>query len=124
MRTDDKFREECGIFGVFGHKEAANLTYLGLHSLQHRGQESAGIASTDGTRIYRYGEMGLVNDIFTPPVLERLPGDLAIGHNRYSTTGQSLPENIQPLTVSYSRGGIALAHNGNLVNAQEVRQDL
>lgn len=124
MATDDKFREECGVFGVFGHKEAANMTYLGLHALQHRGQESAGIATSDGTRIYRYGEMGLVNDIFRPAVLERLPGDMAIGHNRYSTTGQSLVENIQPITVTYARGGIALSHNGNIVNAQELRQDL
>jgi len=124
METVDKFNEECGVFGIYGHSEAANMTYLGLHALQHRGQESAGIATSDGTRIYRYGEMGLVNDIFSPPVLDRLPGTAAIGHNRYSTTGQSLRENIQPITVTYARGGIALAHNGNLVNAHEVRQDL
>ncbi len=120
----DKFREECGVFGVYGHSEAANMTYLGLHALQHRGQESAGIATTDGTRIYRHGEMGLVNDIFTPGVLESLPGNLAIGHNRYSTTGDSLAENIQPITVTYARGSLAIAHNGNLVNAQQVRQEL
>ena len=124
METVDKFNEECGVFGIYGHSEAAKMTYLGLHALQHRGQESAGIATSDGTRIYRYGEMGLVNDIFSPPVLDRLPGTAAIGHNRYSTTGQSLRENIQPITVTYARGGIALAHNGNLVNAHEVRQDL
>jgi amidophosphoribosyltransferase len=124
MEIRDKFREECGVFGVHDHPEAANLTYLGLHALQHRGQESAGIASTDGSRIYRHGEMGLVNDIFTPKVLEMLPGNVAIGHNRYSTTGMSLPENIQPIAVTYSRGGLAVAHNGNLVNAQQLRKDL
>ncbi|MFV1956347.1 MAG: amidophosphoribosyltransferase [bacterium] len=121
---DDKFRDECGIFGVFGHPEAANLTYLGLYALQHRGQESAGIASTDGTRLFRYGEMGLVNDIFNEDVLEKLPGDVAIGHNRYSTSGESLPENIQPIAVTYARGGLAVAHNGNLVNAMQLRKDL
>ena len=120
----DKFNDECGVFGVFGHPEAAKLTYLGLYGLQHRGQESAGIASTDGTRLFRHGEMGLVNDIFTPEILEHLPGDMAIGHNRYSTTGQSLPENIQPIAVTYSRGGLAVAHNGNLVNAGEIRSEL
>ncbi|UCF32172.1 MAG: amidophosphoribosyltransferase [bacterium] len=120
----DKFREECGVFGVFGHPEAANLTYLGLYALQHRGQESAGIASTDGSRVYRHGEMGLVNDIFTPDIITRLPGTVAIGHNRYSTAGQSLPENIQPLAVTYSRGGLAVAHNGNLVNAGAIRSEL
>jgi amidophosphoribosyltransferase len=124
MEPFDKFREECGVFGVYGHPEAANMTYLGLHALQHRGQESAGIATTDGTRIYRHGQMGLVNDIFTPGVLENLPGNLAIGHNRYSTTGDSLAENIQPITVTYARGSLAIAHNGNLVNAQLVRQEL
>jgi amidophosphoribosyltransferase len=124
MEPFDKFREECGVFGMYGHSEAANMTYLGLHALQHRGQESAGIATTDGTRIYRHGQMGLVNDIFTPGVLESLPGNLAIGHNRYSTTGDSLAENIQPITVTYARGSLAIAHNGNLVNAQLVRQDL
>ncbi len=124
MEISDKFREECGVFGIYNHPEAANMTYLGLHALQHRGQESAGIATTDGTRIYRHAQMGLVNDIFTPNVLDKLPGAMAIGHNRYSTTGESLHENIQPITVTYARGGLALAHNGNLVNAQEIRRDL
>jgi amidophosphoribosyltransferase len=124
MEPFDKFREECGVFGIHGHAEAANMTYLGLHALQHRGQESAGIATTEGTRIFKHGQMGLVNDIFTPAVLETLPGNMAIGHNRYSTTGESLVENIQPLTVTYARGMLAIAHNGNLVNAQEVKQDL
>ncbi|MCJ7500365.1 amidophosphoribosyltransferase [bacterium] len=120
----DKFHDECGVFGIFGHPEAANMTYLGLHALQHRGQESAGIATTDGSRIYRHGQMGLVNDIFTPAVIDKLPGRTAIGHNRYSTTGESQTENIQPISVTYARGGLAVAHNGNLVNAQEIRQDL
>jgi amidophosphoribosyltransferase len=124
MNGFDGFREECGVFGVFDHPEASNLTYLGLHALQHRGQESAGIASTDSTRIYRYGDMGLVNDIFTPDVLEKLPGNSAIGHNRYSTTGESLAENIQPIAVTYSHGGLAVAHNGNLVNALQLKQEL
>lgn len=120
----DKFRDECGVFGIWDHAEAANLTYLGLYALQHRGQESAGIATTDGKRIYRHGDMGLVNDIFTPRVIAQLPGNVAIGHNRYSTSGESLPENIQPLAVTYSRGGLAVAHNGNLVNAHTIREDL
>ena len=124
MEPFDKFREECGIFGIYGHPEAANMTYLGLHALQHRGQESAGIATTDGSRIYRHGQLGLVNAIFTPAVIDRRPGNVAIGHNRYSTSGDSLAQNIQPISVTYSRGGLAVAHNGNLVNAQEVRQDL
>ncbi len=124
LTASDKFREECGVFGIWDHLEASNLTYLGLYALQHRGQESAGIATTDGNRIFRHGEMGLVNDIFTPDVLEQLPGNVAIGHNRYSTSGESLPENIQPLAVTYSRGGLAVAHNGNLVNAHQIREDL
>jgi amidophosphoribosyltransferase len=100
LPSSDKFREECGVFGIWDHPEAANLTYLGLYALQHRGQESAGIASTDGNRIYRHGEMGLVSDIFTPEVLSKLPGNVAVGHNRYSTSGESLPENIQPMAVT------------------------
>lgn len=124
LPSSDKFREECGVFGIWDHPEAANLTYLGLHALQHRGQESAGIASTDGHRIYRHGEMGLVSDIFSPEVLMKLPGNVAVGHNRYSTSGESLPENIQPIAVTYSRGGLAVAHNGNLVNAPQIRVDL
>lgn len=124
MEVLDKLKEKCGVFGIFGHAEAANIAYLGLHALQHRGQESAGITTSDGTRIYRYGHMGLVNDIFTPEVIERLPGTIAIGHNRYSTSGQSIPENIQPLAVQNSRGAVALSHNGNIVNAQEIREEL
>ncbi|GBE15903.1 amidophosphoribosyltransferase precursor [bacterium BMS3Abin14] len=122
--SNDKFQDECGVFGVWGHTESANLTYLGLYALQHRGQECAGIAATDGVKIFRHGEMGLVNDIFTPSVLEKLPGKVAIGHNRYSTSGESLPENIQPIAVTYSRGGLAVAHNGNLVNAPYLKREL
>ncbi len=118
------FREECAVFGVHGHPEAANLAYLGLYAQQHRGQESSGIASADGERICRHGGMGLVNDIFDAGVLARLPGSLAIGHNRYSTTGNSIPENIQPIAVTYGRGPLAVAHNGNLVNAQSLRRRL
>ena len=120
----DKLREECGVFGIYDHPEASNLAYLGLYALQHRGQESAGIASTDGSRVYRYGDMGLVSDIFTPEVLSRLPGYAAIGHNRYSTAGGSVMENVQPLAVTYAQGGLAVAHNGNLVNALELRGEL
>ena len=124
MEPLDKFREECGVFGIYGHPESAKIVYLGLHALQHRGQESAGIATTDGHRIYRHGQMGLVNDIFTPSVIDKLLGSMAIGHNRYSTTGDSLNENIQPISVTYGRGGLAVAHNGNLVNAHEIRKEL
>jgi amidophosphoribosyltransferase len=120
----DKQEEECGIFGVFGHPEAANLTYLGLYALQHRGQESAGIACSDGTRLSFYKEMGLVADIFSEDVLARLTGDSAIGHVRYSTTGSSELKNCQPFVVDFESGSIAVAHNGNLVNAQQLKRDL
>jgi amidophosphoribosyltransferase len=121
---DDKFHDECGVFGVFGHPEAANLTYLGIHALQHRGQESAGIAALDGGKIQVHKAMGLVADIFGVETLARLPGDTAIGHTRYSTAGQSRIENAQPFLSSGAAGPIAVAHNGNLVNAEEVRADL
>lgn len=120
----DKFREECGIFGIFGHPEAANLTYLGLYALQHRGQESAGIATSDGRVIHLEKAMGLVADIFSEARLRRLKGDMAIGHVRYSTAGSSHLKNAQPILASYLHGTIALAHNGNLVNAQRIRSDL
>ena len=113
----DKFHEECGVFGIFGHPDAANLTYLGLYALQHRGQESAGIVSSDGKRLYGEKSMGLVADIFTEDRIKRLPGHMAIGHNRYSTTGDSFAINIQPILVNFALGGLAVAHNGNLVNA-------
>ncbi|HOQ11588.1 MAG: Amidophosphoribosyltransferase precursor [Spirochaetes bacterium ADurb.Bin218] len=117
-------REECGIFGIFGNPFAANLTYLGLYSLQHRGQESAGIASSDGEHIYRYAGMGEVNDVFTQEHIDNLPGYMAIGHNRYSTTGSSYLRNAQPFRASSVLGPIVLAHNGNLTNAGFIRTNL
>ncbi|MFN3740777.1 MAG: amidophosphoribosyltransferase, partial [Thermodesulfovibrionales bacterium] len=117
-------REECGIFGVYGHPEASNLTYLGLYALQHRGQEGAGICSSDGKHIYVEKALGLVADIFTEKRLKRLPGFLAIGHNRYSTAGGSFLKNVQPIVANFSLGTISLAHNGNLINAYELREEL
>ena len=120
----DKFHDECGVFGVYGHPEASNLTYLGLHALQHRGQEGAGICSSDGKQVYIEKSMGLVADIFSEKRLKRLPGNIAIGHNRYSTAGTSSLKNVQPLMVNYSLGSLAIAHNGNLVNAFELKNEL
>ncbi len=121
----DKLKEECGVFGIFGHPEAANLTYLGLYSLQHRGQESCGIVASDGHRLRAHKGMGLVADVFKKDeVFAELPGKSAIGHVRYSTAGGNDFKNCQPIMVDYARGSIAVAHNGNLVNAQEVRNDL
>ncbi len=121
----DKLHEECGVFGIFGHPEASNLTYLGLYSLQHRGQESCGIVSSDGTRLRAHRGMGLVADVFRDETLfSRLSGASAIGHVRYSTAGGSDLKNVQPIMVDYLRGSIAVAHNGNLVNAQEIRNEL
>lgn len=120
----DKFREECGVVAIFGNPEAAKLAYLGLHALQHRGQESAGVASADGERLRLHKAMGLVADIFNEETLARLPGSLAIGHTRYSTTGDSALLNAQPIRVECNKGPIALAHNGNLVNAAEIRKRL
>lgn len=114
----------CGVFGVFGHPEAANITYLGLHALQHRGQESAGIAASDGRRLSLYRGMGQVIDIFHPQQLERLAGSSAIGHVRYSTAGGSFLKNAQPIAVDSTHGSVAIAHNGNLTNAETVRQQL
>jgi amidophosphoribosyltransferase len=114
----------CGIFGVMGHPEAANLAYLGLYALQHRGQESAGIACSDGEVITFHKEMGLVADIFSEDILARLPGHTAIGHVRYSTTGSSELKNAQPFVVDFESGSIAVAHNGNLVNAHVLKQEL
>jgi len=122
--TPDKFHDECAVFGVYGHKEAANLTYLGLYALQHRGQESSGIVSGDGTQFYSEKAMGLVADIFTKDRLRRLLGRSAIGHNRYSTAGTSDLKNAQPLVVNFAFGNLALAHNGNLINAQMLRNEL
>jgi amidophosphoribosyltransferase len=121
---DDKFHDECGVFGIFGHSEAANLTYLGIHALQHRGQESAGIASLDRGAIEVHKGMGLVSDIFDAAAIAKLPGDAAIGHTRYSTAGQSRIENAQPFVFKGAVGPISVAHNGNLVNAEELRREL
>ncbi len=120
----DGFREECGVFAVYGHPEAANLAYLGLYALQHRGQESAGIASSDGRHTYCHKSMGHVADIFQPEVLGSLPGELAIGHTRYSTAGDVVLLNAQPFSVACNKGNIAVAHNGNITNAAELRRDL
>ena len=120
----DKFRDECGVFGIFGHPEAANLTYLGLYALQHRGQESAGIAASDGVQIRHRKAMGYVNEAFDADSLAKLPGTLAIGHVRYSTAGESKVSNAQPIVVDSIHGQFAIGHNGNLVNAGEVRDAL
>jgi amidophosphoribosyltransferase len=121
---NDKFHDECGVVAIHGHAEAAKLAYLGLHALQHRGQESAGIVSSDEQRLHTHKAMGLVADIFTEDVLSRLPGRLSIGHTRYSTAGDSTLLNAQPIMVDCNKGMIALAHNGNLVNAHLIRHRL
>jgi amidophosphoribosyltransferase len=120
----DKFHEECGVFAVHGHEEAANLAYLGLYALQHRGQESAGIAASDGRLIRCHRGMGHVADIFTPEVIGRLPGSSAIAHTRYSTAGDCGLTNAQPFAVECNKGRIAVAHNGNITNAMELRREL
>jgi amidophosphoribosyltransferase len=120
----DKFKEECGIFGIFGHSEAANLTYLGLYALQHRGQESVGIASSDGARLQVHRAMGYVADAFDEPTITKLAGMSAVGHVRYSTAGESGLKNAQPILIDCAHGEIAICHNGNLVNAQELRDAL
>src|ERR1700683_3442803 len=124
MQTSDKFRDECGVVAVFAHPEAEKLAYLGLHALQHRGQESAGIVSSDGLNLNQHKAMGLVADIFTEDVLAKMRGTLAIGHTRYSTAGDSALLNAQPILVQSNKGSIALAHNGNLTNALSVRSRL
>jgi amidophosphoribosyltransferase len=120
----DKFNDECGVFGIFGHPEAANMTYLGLYALQHRGQESAGIAASDGSQVRISRAMGYVADTFDSAALSQLPGPLAIGHVRYSTAGESKLSNAQPILIDCAHGQIALCHNGNLVNARDLRDDL
>jgi amidophosphoribosyltransferase len=120
----DAFRDECGVFGIFGDSEAANVTYLGLHALQHRGQEGAGIASSDGRIIRAFRGRGLVGDVFGGEDLVNLTGDMAIGHVRYSTSGEGSLRNVQPFVVRYREGQLAIAHNGNLVNASIVREEL
>src|ERR1041385_8919733 len=119
----DKFREECGVVAIYGHPEASKLAYLGLYALQHRGQESAGICTSDGTDVYTHKAMGHVADIF-PPVLGQLPGELAIGHTRYSTAGDTVILNAQPFSVNCNKGKVAVAHNGNITNASELRAEL
>ena len=114
----------CGIFGIFNHLEASNLAYLGLYALQHRGQESAGIVSSDSRQLYHYRQMGLVSEVFTKEILKRLSGKSAIGHVRYSTAGSSELKNAQPFMVDYYKGSLAIAHNGNLSNAPLIRSEL
>lgn len=120
----DKFHEECGVAGVYGDKDAANLVYLSLYSLQHRGQEGAGICSTDRHNFYLHKSLGLVADIFSDAHLKELKGDIAIGHNRYSTTGANNIANTQPIFAEINKGRIALVHNGNIVNASQIKREL
>jgi amidophosphoribosyltransferase len=120
----DKFHEECGVFGIFGHEDSSRLAYLGLYALQHRGQESAGIVSSDGKKLFAERGMGEVSDVFPENVMARLPGDLAIGHVRYSTAGKVSINEAQPFSVNCSLGQIALCHNGNLPDASEARRQL
>ncbi|HEU4499412.1 MAG TPA: amidophosphoribosyltransferase [Sphingomicrobium sp.] len=124
LPAKDGFHDECGVFAIYGHPEAANLAYLGLYALQHRGQESAGICSSDGERLRCRKRKGLVAEIFTEQVLRSLPGSMAIGHTRYSTAGRSDHLNAQPFFVDCSKGQLAIAHNGNLTNAIEIRHEL
>src|SRR3989440_10456512 len=120
----DKFHEECGVAAIYGHPEASKLAYLSLYAMQHRGQESAGICTSDGREVYTHKSMGHVADIFTSQVLKELPGPLAIGHTRYSTAGDTVLLNAQPFSVACSKGKVAIAHNGNITNAAELRKDL
>ena len=120
----DKFKDECGVFGIFGHPEAANMTYLGLYALQHRGQESAGIAASDGHLVRLSRAMGYVADVFDSQTLSDLPGSLAVGHVRYSTAGESRVANAQPFLIDCAHGQMAICHNGNLVNATELKDEL
>ncbi len=122
---NDRFHDECGVFGIFGHPEAANLVYLGLYALQHRGQEGAGIVSSDGEMLRIEKGLGLVSDIFSEENIAKLKGSAAIGHNRYSTTGTSqLVDNVQPLLINYALGSLAVAHNGNLTNYGAIKDEL
>ena len=121
---DDHFHDHCGVFGILGHAEAAKMTYLGLYALQHRGQESAGIASSDGVQLHVHKSMGHVQEIFTPAVISKLPGESAIGHTRYSTAGDTVLTNAQPVVIDCNKGKLALGHNGNLTNAIELRKKL
>lgn len=123
-KTEDHLQDECGLFGVFGHEEAATLTYLGLYALQHRGQEGAGIVVNKNGQLKAHRGIGRVSDVFKPHKLARLSGNMAIGHVRYSTFGGSDLKNVQPLPVDYARGSMALGHNGNIVNAKKLRERL
>src|ERR1700716_2151555 len=120
----DKFHDECGEIAIYGHPEASKLAYYSLYAMQHRGQESAGICTSDGKEVYTHKSMGHVADIFTSEVLAELPGPLAIGHTRYSTAGDTVLLNAQPFSVACSKGKIAIAHNGNITNAAELRAEL
>lgn len=122
---DDKLHEECGVFGIFGHEDASTLTALGLHALQHRGQESSGIASFEGKQFFVHRGLGLVDDIFNDTaIINKLKGTCAVGHNRYATTGETMLRNVQPLYADLSFGGFTVAHNGNLTNAIKLRDEL
>ena len=122
---DDKLHEECGVFGIYGGPDAAACTALGLHALQHRGQEAGGIVSYDGKQFYSHRALGLISDNFsTGSVIDKLKGHMAVGHTRYSTTGETLLRNVQPLFAEFSFGGLAIAHNGNLTNAMKLRREL
>src|SRR5690349_3543774 len=121
----DTLREECGVFGIFGHPDAAAITALGLHALQHRGQEASGIVTFDGNRFHAEKRLGLVGDNFSnAETIARLPGSAAVGHNRYSTTGETILRNVQPLFAELETGGFAIGHNGNLTNALTLRRQL
>ena len=120
----DKFKDECGVFGIFGHPESANMTYLGLYALQHRGQESAGIAASDGSLVRVHKAMGYVADVFNGQTLSQLPGHASIGHVRYSTAGESRLANAQPFLIDCAHGQFSICHNGNLTNADDLRNEL
>ena len=124
MREYEGPKEACGVFGVYGHEDAAKLTYFGLYALQHRGQESAGIVTSDGKTVHEHRQMGLVTEAFNEKVLNNLPGNIAIGHVRYSTTGSSVLKNAQPFIVSHAGKTLAIAHNGNLTNARRLKGEL
>ena len=125
LTNGPKLSEECGVFGIIGTEKAGGLTSLGLHALQHRGQEAAGIVTYDGTQFYQERKNGLVSDNFSSSeMLEKIPGYAGIGHTRYSTTGDSIERNIQPLYADLDRGGFAIAHNGNLTNTHTKRSEL
>ena len=124
MFEHDKFQEECAVVGVIGDQEAAKYCYLGLYAMQHRGQEGAGIVSSDGDNVFAHRDMGLVSDVFDEDNLAELKGSIAIGHNRYATFGSKDWQNLQPLVANFARNSFAIAHNGNLINAEEIRREL